>query len=121
MAIPAPGRFTGTTATFNSLASSSAMARPATSAPSPGDSGMTSVMVPLGYPCAATRGVAPSSVRATTRRASALRIVDTPRRLLRWRAHGPLQDVEEGGEGGGARLVFSQHDAPLMHEAGDET
>ena len=46
--IPAPGRFTGTTGTLRSFASSSAMVRPATSVPSPGASGMTSVMGLLG-------------------------------------------------------------------------
>jgi len=48
IAIPAPGRFTGTTGTLRSLASSSAMVRPATSVASPGARGITSVMGPLG-------------------------------------------------------------------------
>ena len=48
IAIPPPGRLIGTTATLRSLASASAMVRPATSVPSPGASGITSVMGLLG-------------------------------------------------------------------------
>jgi hypothetical protein len=46
--IPAPGRLTATIDTLRSLPSSSAIARPATSVPSPGASGITSVTVPVG-------------------------------------------------------------------------
>src|SRR5881628_501331 len=48
IAMPAPGRFTGTTGTMSSLASSAVMVRSAISVAFSGARGITSVMGPLG-------------------------------------------------------------------------